>query len=111
MAPRRYSRYTFADAVQDEDGDVVLYNDEPFRYRKFPDNREHPVRDGDTLWNLAARYFQKFPRPAGLWWIIADFQPSPIHDPTIRLTPGTVIVIPSDRVVEEEIFSERRRRA
>lgn len=112
MAPRRYSRYTFAYAAKDASGDLVLHGAEPFRYRDIADNREHVVREGDTLFTLAGRYFRSgsLPRPAGLWWVIADFQPTPIHDPTLALQPGRVLVIPSVRTVIEEIFSERRRR-
>ena len=82
---------------------------EPFRYRDLPDNREHIVREGDTLWNIAARFYRGLPRPAGLWWIIADFQSDPIHDPTVALTPGRVLSIPSLSTVQTEIFSESRR--
>jgi hypothetical protein len=49
-------------------------------------------------------------RPSGLWWIIADFQPDPIHDPTVRLTPGRTLYIPSLRTVQEEVFSDKRRK-
>lgn len=110
MPPRRWSRYTFATAVRDADGDLVLYGEEPYRFREFTDNREHVVREGDTLFSLAASYFTGIPRPDGLWWVIADFQPAPIHDPTIELEIGRVLIIPSLRTVQEEIFSERRRR-
>jgi hypothetical protein len=41
--------------------------------------------------------------------VIADFQPDPIHDPTLELEPGRVLVIASLRTVLEEIFSESRR--
>lgn len=109
MAPRRFSRYTFSYAVQDKEGDLVLYGEEPYRYRDLPDNREHVVREGETLFTLAGRYFAPLPRPAGLWWVIADFQPEPIHDPTVELSPGRVLIIPSVRTLTEEIFSERRR--
>lgn len=87
----------------------MLYGGEPYRFRVFADNVEHVVREGDTLWTLAHRYYLGVERPAGLWWIIADFQPQPIHDPTLALVPGAVLVIPSLRTVQEEIFSERRR--
>ena len=110
MAPRRLSRYQFAYSVQDAEGDLVLYGDEPYRYRDFEDTREHVVRQGDTLFTLAGRYFASLPRACGLWWMIADFQPDPIHDPTVSLTPGRVLLIPSVRTLNEEIFSERRRR-
>lgn len=109
MPPREFSRYTFATAVQDAEGDLVLYGQAPYRYKKFTDNREHVVCQGETLFTLAARYFRGIPRPAGLWWVIADFQPDPIHDPTQSLELNRVLIIPSVRTVTEEVFSERRR--
>ncbi len=89
----------------------MLYGDEAFRFRPFSDTREHVVRQGDTLFTLAGQYFAPIPRACGLWWIIADFQPDPIHDPTLDLEVGRVLLVPSHRTLTEEIFSERRRRA
>lgn len=110
MSPRRRSRYSFAYASQDADEDLVLYADEAYRHRDFDDNVEHVVRQGDTLFTLAGKFFSPLPRACGLWWVIADFQPSPIHDPTVDLDPGRVLIIPSIRTLNEEVFSERRRR-
>lgn len=110
VSPRRFSRYSLAYATQDAEGTLMLYGDEPYRHRDFGDNTEHVVRLGDTLYTLAGRYFHPLPRACGLWWVIADFQPEPIHDPTVRLATGRVLVIPSHRTLTEEIFSERRRR-
>lgn len=110
MPPRRRSRYTFATAVRGDDDRVALYGDEPYRFHDFADNIEHVVRRGDTLHRLAAKYFVGEPRPAGLWWVIAHFQPDPIHDPTIVLDIGRVLYVPSMRTLTEEIFNERRRR-
>lgn len=110
MPPRRFSRYTFSVGIEDPEGDLILTDPEPFRFRNLEDNRVHVVGGGETLWELADRYFQPMPRAAGLWWIIADFQPDPIHDPTVKLTPGRRLIIPSIRTVQEEIFNERRRR-
>ncbi len=110
MPPRRLSRYTFCAAVEDADGVRFLTEREPFRYRALGDNRHHIVKEGDSLFNLAGRYFRGFTRPAGLWWTIADFQPAPIIDPTLTLTIGRVVVVPSERTVSELIFSPERAR-
>lgn len=89
----------------------MLYGDEPYRFAEFPDTTEHVVREGDTLFTIAGHYYKSLPRGCGLWWVIADFQPDPIHDPTLELDVGRVLLIPSIRTLTEEIFSERRRRA
>ena len=110
MPPRRFSRYSLSTAVRDEEGDLVLYGGRPFRYQLYADNVEHVVKEGETLFTLAARYYASLPRPARFWSVIADFQPDPIHDPTLVLEPGRVLYIPSVRTLTEVIFSERRRR-
>jgi len=115
MPPRLYSRYMFCVGLRDEQERFYLSERDPFVFQNFPDNRTHVVADGETLWSLAARYFQGFEDPALLWWIIADFQPdaesnpAPIFDPTIALAPGTKLVIPSIQTVQNEIFHEQRR--
>jgi hypothetical protein len=109
MPPRRFSRYTFTSGVLDDEERLFLTEREPYRFRALSDNRQHIVKEGDTLFSLAGRYFAPLPRPAGLWWVIADFQPDPIHDPTLSLEVGRVLVVPSIRTVVEEVFSEKRR--
>jgi nucleoid-associated protein YgaU len=111
MPPRARSRHIFSLGVRDEatPDELELTEREPFVYRSFTDNRQHTVEEGDTLWTLAARYFSPMDSAANLWWVIADFQPDPIHDPTIALVPGTVLVIPSVRTVLENVFDENRR--
>ncbi len=109
MPPRLYSRHTFCSGVLDKDGRLFLTEREPYRYRALPDSRQHVVKEGESLFSLAGRYYASLARPAGLWWVIADFQPDPIHDPTIALEPGRTLVIASLRTVLEEIFSESRR--
>lgn len=109
MAPRLYSRFTFCTGQDDADGKTFLSEREPFRYTTLPDNTVHIVCQGDTLWHLAHRYFQPIKRAAGLWWVIADFQPDPIFDPTVELAEGTALIIPSVRTVLEKVFSEARR--
>lgn len=110
MPPFRFSRYQFVSALTEEGGTgrLFLAERQRFSFRDFSDNRTHIVREGDSLFTLAHRFFQGLPRPAGLWWVIADFQPEVVHDPTITLSLGRVLFIPSVRTVVEEIFSEGR---
>jgi len=110
MPPQLYSRYQYCASFTDPvTGKLLLTDREPFRYAPFADNRQHLVRQGDSLPKLAARYFSPIPDAALLWWIIADFQPDPIFDPTIVLEPGAALIIPSVRTVLTEIFDESRR--
>ena len=108
MPPRRFSRHTFTAAVLDEQERLFLTDRERFGFQALADNRQHVVAEGETLFNLAGRFFAPLDRPAGLWWIIADFQPTPIIDPTLELEPGTVLSIPSVQTVISEIFNEDR---
>lgn len=109
MPPRKYSRHSFTSAITTS-GEQLLSDPEPFKFEDLEDNRTVIVSGGDTLFTLAYQYFQGLPDPALLWWIIADFQPTPIHDPTIELAPGEVIVIPSLQTVLKRVFSETDRR-
>jgi len=110
MALYPLSRYRYVFAVTDDDGKDYLVERQAFGYREEPDNRRHLVQEGDTLFNLAGRYFRSIDseRACGLWWIIADF--NGVHDPTLQITPGTELVIPSARLVQTEIFDSNRRR-
>ena len=108
MPPRRFSRYSFTAAILDDDQRLYLTEPEPFNFVELADNRTHLVKRGDSLFTLAGRYFRGLPRPSGLWWVIADFQPQPIVDPTLALSPGTVLFIPSIRTVLENVFADSR---
>ena len=110
MPPQLGSRYTFCRGVRDAAGRLFLTEREPYRYHPHADNRAHLVVEGDTLFNLAGRYFAPLPRACGFWWVIADFQPQPILDPTAGLAPGQHVVIPSLRVLTDVILAEPRRR-
>ena len=111
MPPLFGSRYLFCHGVRDENGKLYLTEREPYRYLPFSDNRIHTVVEGDTLFNLAGRYFAPLERACGYWWVIADFQPEPhiIVDPTLRLEPGLEIHIPPSRTIDV-LMSEMRRR-
>lgn len=107
---RADSRYALCSGITDVEGRTLLTERVPYRFRSRPDNRVHTTSEGEDLFRLAGRYFRSFERPAGLYWVIADYQPEPILDPTLRLAPGRRLIIPSERCVREEILSETRRR-
>jgi hypothetical protein len=110
MAPRTGSRHSFALGVRDDLARLQLTEREPYRYREHADSRVHVVVHGDSLYDLAGRYFAPLPRACGFWWVLADFQPDPIVDPTLELEPGRRLVVPSLRVLTDVILSEQRRR-
>jgi len=105
MPPRKNSRYERSFGVEDDNGNLYLTEREPFLYNKdLPGTRRHRVAKGDTLYNLAYKYFQPIHNAEHLWWIIAEFQPTPILDPTIDLADGSTLFIPSVRVVQRKVF-------
>jgi len=106
MPPLVGSRHAGTVALLDDDGRQHLTDREPFGYRDLADNRTHVVVEGDTWWNLADGYFDPLPRACGLFWILCDFQPEPVVDPT-RLEVGRAVAIPSLRTVTELILGER----
>lgn len=110
MPPRKLSRHLFTLGVRDTAApdQLQLTDREPFGYQDYPDNRIHPVVQGDTLFALAAKYFDPIDNAATLWWVIADFQPDPILDPTIALVEGSKLIIPSYRTIFEVLFADSR---
>jgi hypothetical protein len=109
MPPLAFSRYQFSKGLKDASGDLCLTDPEPVRYQEMADNRLHTVVLGDTLQTLADRYFPGFTNAPQLGWVLADFQPEPITDPTLRLTTGRVLAIPSERFLKDVVFNESRR--
>lgn len=110
MAPRTGSRHSFPLGLRDELAQLFLTEREPYRFREHTDSRLHVVAQGDTLFDLAGRYFAPLPRACGFWWVLADFQPDPIVDPTLELEAGRRLFVPSLRVLTDVILSEQRRR-
>lgn len=118
MPPRLHSRHTFVTQVDDgkDPKRVFLSGRSKFRYEDLPDNTIHTVKDGDSLHRLAARTYAPLSRPpefsaAQFWWVIADFQPQPIHDPTIILATGSTLILPSLRTLQDKILNPAFRRA
>ncbi len=104
-----YSRFLFCQGLTDTGGNLYLTDRVPFAFASREDSRNHTVTEGDTLFGLANLYYRQLPRPAQFFWAIADF--NGIMDATLKLQPGTVLVIPSVRMLVEEILNESRRAA
>ena len=111
MPPRELSRHGFTSVVIDDAGRQWLTRRTPYGFHHFSDTRMVEVGQTDSLFTIAGMHFRAIDplRACGLWWIIADFQPDPIHDPTIKLQLGRRLHVPSVRTVREVIFSEERR--
>lgn len=108
MPPRLYSRHAHTFATDDGAGRAFLAPRERFTFRELDDNVVHTVKEGDTLWNIAARLYARLSNgvwsAANLYYVICDFQPQPIHDPTVKLVPGQQLVAPSERVVRDRVL-------
>lgn len=109
MPPQRLSRHILTTGLTDEDNKVFLADRVPFRFVELADNRKHTVKEGDSIFNIAGRYFAPLSRPAGFFWVVADFQPDPIIDPTLKLQNQRTLFVPSIRTMVELILNEDRR--
>jgi len=104
------SRYAVTTLETLEDGTVELGEREPYHFRQRDDNLIHVAGHGDTWDALAEIYYSSISdRACGLWWVIAEYQPTPIVDPTIPIAPGRSVVIPAPIVVVTEILRSDRK--
>ncbi len=106
----RLSRSYLCTGQLDADGNLFLSERVPFRYVDRDDTIEHVAVAGDTWWSLADLFYGSVPDAASLlWYVIPDFQPAPVVDPTIAIVPGTILYVPSLQTVLTEVVSEGRR--
>jgi len=94
------SRYKYTDRRLQPSGDdqtelVYFSTRESVKYASDTENQMYTVKAGDTLQNLAQKFFDGFQTPAQLWWILAEYQNPPIFDPTLKLEVGKILVVPS----------------
>lgn len=84
------SPYEKAYGLTYANGDTSL---ERIPYEYIPSDKDlyHTVLDGETLQNIANRYYQD----SGLWYILADV--NGIYNPITDLKPGSQILVPNGR--------------
>ena len=99
----RFTRIFIDDVTDPSSEKTFLGFRDPIRFVDDRENVIHVVRAGDTLQTLAEKQFKGFEEPATLFWVIAEFQPTPIAEPTLRLTPGSLLVLPSPNLVHNLI--------
>ena len=113
MPALRNSRYQHSTIYTDTAGARFLTEPPSLPYVDSVENRVHVVTGGERLQDIAHRYFKDigddtFPA-AALWYIVAQFQPTPIIDPTLRLAEGLRLYIPSKGYVAQRVFDKSRR--
>lgn len=91
------------------DGLTFLLDREPIRFRVRKDNKRVIARGGDTWQGLAAQHLKAVPNAEQLFWVICDYQPTPIVDSTIDPEPGTIIHIPAVDFVMSAYFNDSQR--
>ncbi len=91
------------------DGLTFLLDREPVRFQPRRDNRRVIARAGDTWHSLAAQHLKSIPNAEQLFWVICDYQPTPVVDCTMDPVAGEVIVIPSEDFVMSAYFTDSRR--
>lgn len=107
-----YSVHRFCTGLQDAEGRLYLTDRVPFGFVAWADNTPYVVKDGDTLWGIAAWFYRPRPEAWKLWKIVADFQPADgvrVHDPTVALPAGRTLFLPSKIKIDTVILDESRR--
>lgn len=103
------SRYQDLDVLTTWDGYTITDDYVPHRFTVRDDTIVHTAGEGETWFSLAQRYYADLSdRSSGLWWILCDFQPQPVVDPTLRILPGRTVYIPSPGFVRVEILPFKR---
>ncbi len=105
MPPRINSRYLSTEGVVDDNGYFHLTEREPFKYdANLPGTIRHRVGAGESIFTIAFKYYDPFPNAEHLWWVLCEFQPDPILDPTLDLAENRIIFVPTLRVIQEKVL-------
>lgn len=87
MASNNISPYSNARVIKYDNGDITLERI-PYDITLGPDTRVHTVLEGETIQNIAYKYYGD----SGLWGKIADA--NSIYNPFTELEAGVEIIIP-----------------
>lgn len=110
MPPGPLSRHLLCVGVtRFSDGLSYLLDREPVRFVNRSDTQRVQAKRGDTWYSLAGEHLIPIPNAEQLFWAVCDFQPTPILDPTIDPTPGSIVYIPSTEFILSNYFSDSRR--
>lgn len=104
------SAYQLSYETYDSQARLYTTEYEPYTYEDLPDNKEHTVLEGETWEDIASKYWAPIFQAATLWRFIADFQPSAVIDPFIKLKAGDVVVVPSRNTLYTKILDPDRRK-
>jgi len=103
------TRYDDAYIIKDINGNDIVVPRAFFRYKEIDDNIIHIAKDNESLWEIATQYYSDvLQNPSLHYWIIADYQPEPILDPTQTMVQGRTIYVPSIRTIETLINNPDR---
>lgn len=99
------SRFRCAELIRTDDGYLHWDLRRTLEYLGHEDDIAHEVQPDDTWHSLAYKFYGTEFGGANLWWVIADYQPEPVLDPTVLPTPGDIVMIPAPSIIQDFILS------
>lgn len=96
-------------ATRISDGLTFMLDREPLYFQPRSDNKRIVAEKGDTWWSLAAKHLSALRNPEQFFWVLCDYQPTPILDPTVDPTPGAIVFIPDEDFFMSTYFADSRR--
>ena len=99
------SRYAAAEIFIEADGRTSTGLPPPVYYVDRADTIVYRADVGDSWARIASRHYRGIHRrPEHLWWVLCNFQPQPVLDPTVPPQPGDLVHVPAPGFVQAEIL-------